>query len=375
MGDTGKLLATIYYDIGGEGSFSSVETLYKIFKKRYPEVKITKKTIREWLNKSYVYLRHKKVVKPRGTRHPTVPILTSNAMEKWDCDTAIFLKSTMPYALVCSDLFTSKLFVQPMKHKMADSTAKAFEKIINEQSEGRIPNFERTDAGGEYAGGAFPKLLKSRKIRHSITDASQKASAAERGIAKLRSKIEKVRTYTGKTDWTSHWREIVKSINETPLSKIQLAPNEINLSNAGYVFQKRYGNYLKRETPKIYSQIPKFPVGSTVRISLTKSSLFQKGSKPSVSAEVFVVREFRSTSPPTYLLSDSDNQPVKAPFYEHELIPTEPDFQLHKRLSKIYKRQVRPSKRFEVTYKEHPPTLHWISETELQQYRTPFQHE
>ena len=62
--DVGKLLASIYYDIAGEGSFSSVETLYKVFKKRYPNVKISKKTIREWLSKSYVHLRHKKIVKP-----------------------------------------------------------------------------------------------------------------------------------------------------------------------------------------------------------------------------------------------------------------------------------------------------------------------
>ena len=125
----------------------------------------------------------------------------------------------------------------------------------------------------------------------------------------------------------------------------------------------------------MYSQTPKFPIGSIVRISLTKSSLFQKGAKHGLSAEIFVVREFRSTSPPTYLLSDSDNRPVGAPFYEYELVAVEPDFESHKRLSKIYKRQSKPTKRYEVTYKEHPPTHHWISEAKLTQYRKPFKHE
>ena len=65
----------------------------------------------------------------------------------------------------------------------------------------------------------------------------------------------------------------------------------------------------------------KLSVGDKVRISKQKV-VFSKGYTPSWTTEIFTVTTVQPTTPTTYLLSDSQGEPVKGAFYKEELAHT-----------------------------------------------------
>ena len=284
MDKLSETLHAIYYNQGGPAALSGINALHKQVEKQLGH-KVSRKKVQEWLNKQYVHLRHKRLRKPKGKRHRTVPIIRTNIHAALDCDLAQFDESKFRYGLTCVDQLSGKAYVMPMVNKSATTTAKAMQRLIDTQAKGKYPSSIRTDRGSEFYG-AFNKLLSDKKVKHNFTDSNQKANYAESFIGKLRSKIEKARTVTGKRDWTQHWQNALSTLNSTPQARTEIAPNDVNESNLGVVFEHKM-EALEKQMNKQKPQTEKFSVGTPVRISLTKSSLFQKSSKPSFSAEVF----------------------------------------------------------------------------------------
>ena len=66
---------------------------------------------------------------------------------------------------------------------------------------------------------------------------------------------------------------------------------------------------------------PKFKVGDYVRISKYKN-IFAKGYTQNWSEEVFVVSKIKNTVPWTFVISDSNGEPIIGSFYEKELQKT-----------------------------------------------------
>ncbi len=85
-----EILASIYYNLEGKPAAftNSVQSLLREARRQNPA--ITAKTVRRFLNDSFVYLKHKNVHKKR---QPTLPIITTNVGLLTDCD-LMFMKGS-----------------------------------------------------------------------------------------------------------------------------------------------------------------------------------------------------------------------------------------------------------------------------------------
>ena len=83
-----------------------------------------------------------------------------------------------------------------------------------------------------------------------------------------------------------------------------MTPNQA-LVREGQVRNNLYGDMLQSsKTVK-----PKFTVGDRVRISKYKSK-FNRGFTPNFTNEIFTITEVLKTSPITYKIKDSENEPM-----------------------------------------------------------------
>ncbi len=213
--------------------------------------------------------------------------------------------------------------------------------------------------------------MSSRHVQHRLAGGNEKAQVAERAIAKIRAQLAKLSTFLGTKDWSANWREALSAANKTPHSRYGIAPGSVDSSLAGTVFLRRYKkHYLNPETHRpLDEQSILFPVGSPVRILVKKSSAFGKGSAPKFSAEVFFVQSVRSTHPVTYLLKDSENEPIIEAFHDYELSHAEPGFEKHKRVRKVHKRK---AKQVQVSFERIPIRMkQWLDQSELKTYKGP----
>ncbi len=113
---------------------------------------------------------------------------------------------------------------------------------------------------------------------HTVTKLKRKAALAENAIRKLRSKIEKAKTFSGRKDvWPRLRNDILKSLNSTPLTnlKIDISPNDVTLSNAGKVFEAKFGDYIRDVETKVQTHV--YQIGDAVRLTLDLGP-FRKGS-------------------------------------------------------------------------------------------------
>ncbi len=145
------LLKSIYYKLGGVGSFGSIENLYR--QAKLIDSKISKKFVKDWLRtSSHVYVRHRpfRVTKQQKK---TIPTIFTNRNISFDCDLAQFISTgnrgrgipNYKYALICCDRFSFKIFAQPIVNKQSGTVSKALQQIIRSQNENVWPAQVRTD--------------------------------------------------------------------------------------------------------------------------------------------------------------------------------------------------------------------------------------
>ena len=140
-----RVLHSVYYGKGGPAALGGLHSVHREAEKRLGR-NLSKKDTWAWLDKQHVYIRHKSIRKPKGTRLNTVPIIRTNT-GFWDCDLAIFDHSRFHYGLLCIDQLSSYTRVQPMYIKSAESTSKAMKQLIETQAAGEYPIAVRTDRG------------------------------------------------------------------------------------------------------------------------------------------------------------------------------------------------------------------------------------
>src|SRR6218665_4020649 len=88
-------------------------------------------------------------------------------------------------------------------------------------------------------------------------------------------------------------------------------------------------NNLNPETIK-----PKFSVGEKVRITKKKTT-FEKDYTPRWTEEVFTVTQVQYTDPPTYKISDYNEEEIQGTFYQQELQKTTQEiFRIEKIITK-----------------------------------------
>ena len=150
------------------------------------------------------------------------------------------------------------------------------------------------------------------------TENEEKASVVERWNRTMKEKMFKYFSANNTRKYIDVLDEMVKSYNETVHSSTKMTPIEASKEmNENKVWLNLYS------IPK-EGKDPKYSVGDKVRITKKKTT-FEKGYTPRWTEEVFTIDEVLRTDPPTYKITDYNDERIQGSFYEPELQKTSQD--------------------------------------------------
>ena len=290
---------------------------------------ITVKRAHEVLQRNLGYTLHK----PRHRRFPTSPMRVFGMDEQWTADLIEVINIAKynqgyRYLLTVVDVFSKYTWVEPVKNKMGKAVTDTMAKILK-HSEGRKPLNLQTDDGKEFYK-TFQALMKQHGIHHFSTSGDTKASVVERFNRTLK-RLYRYFTVKNTLKFVPILQGLVRGYNRSYHQSIQMAPNQVTLTNSADVWETLYGK--KGEVKK-----PSFRVGDRVRLN-KKFRPFKKGYLPGWTEEVFVVRRVCLGKIPTYKVEEWDGSEIKGTFYEQDLQKVSVDDDDLFRIDKIVKKQ------------------------------------
>ena len=215
-------------------SFSGLDKLYRIAKKKFPS--ITRNEIKQWAEANLSYSLHK----PSRRNLKRNKIYAPEIDSLWEADLAVVQdlakeNDGVNYLLVVIDVFSKFLWVRPMKNKNARSLVQAFDSILSEK---RKPEKLRTDKGTEFINKSFQQYLKKQGIQFYTATNEPKAAVVKRVNRTLKSKLYRYFTGVNSLRYIDVLQDIVDSYNNMYHRSIGRAPATVNV---GQVRRKLYG--------------------------------------------------------------------------------------------------------------------------------------
>lgn len=213
------------------------------------------------------------------------------------------------FLLTVIDTFSKYAWVVPLKNKSGPAVKKALATVFDE---GRIPKNLQTDDGTDFYNKDVRTLLEKHKINHYSVYSHLKASIIERWNRTYKTVMWKEFSMNGSYRWIDIAQSLCDDYNNSFHHTIKMKPIDVNKSHEERLLREVF----KIDEPNIVK--PKFHVGQHVRISKYKH-VFEKGYTPNWTTEIFKIAQIRYTNPETYLLTDSQGNPIKGGFYKYEL--------------------------------------------------------
>lgn len=356
-----NILNKIYYDPAHPASYGGLQRLYQAVKKKG----ITKNVVKKWLKSQQTYT----ITRPARRNFKRHHIYVTSLAERWDTDlmdvsdTADANDKTR-FILLCIDLFSRFLWVQPLKNKQGKTVSDALSKILNHT---KPPTVIRHDAGLEYLNANVTRIFKKYKIyNYAVTD-GPKASYAERCIRTLRMKIARYMLHNNTHRYIDVLPELVKSYNNSKHNSTGWAPRSVTDNNTAQVLVDSYALNYKRKRGNV---TPKYKAGQLVRVSHIGSK-FAKESHFLWSTEVFKIKRiFQRKDGPVYELIDLKNNTIGGKFYDYEIQSVDEDADTVYRIDTVLKRRTFRGRRQALVRwwgygSEHDS---WIPESDLFQY-------
>ena len=311
-----QYLSAVYYSPKSPASYYGAERLWDYIKTREDApTNLHRAGVKRWLKEQTTHSIH---TKPQQ-HFTTERIIVEYPDMQWDSD---LLQLTglseyndgYKYLLVCIDLFSRYLWVQPLKSKRTSEVANRFKHVI---SEGRKCEILRTDQGKEFTGTAFQELLKEEGVSHMLAYGAHKASYAERVNRSIEERLYKYFYEKQTFRYIDILEDIIWSYNHTKHSSIGIPPAEVNSVNTPDIYQRVYVPELNKRA----NHRPKhsFQVGDLVRLS-RKESPFDHGYQEHWTEELFRVIQSLPSHPPRYKVQDLTDEVIKGSFYEEELL-------------------------------------------------------
>lgn len=330
-----NIIESVYSDSQGGASYSSSEKIQKEIKRRF-NIHVNLSIIQAWLDRNLTYALHRRALKT-FERNPT---LTTFLDDQWQIDLMFMpdLKLDFNAVLVCIDLASRYVWLEPVKTKSGADVTRAMSEIFKRSSP-RKPVRIQGDKGTEFYNKEFLAMLKKEGIAEFFSSHSvHKAAVVERVIRTLKEKIYRMidSTIQYQDQWPTLLQRVAHAYNNTYHDSIGMRPIDVTASNVGTVLWSLYGKYWYKDRKW---KTPKFEIGDYVRVSSNKHA-FQKGYKGKWREEVFKVCKIKYGLPHNvYLLEEWDGTPVDGIFYPYELakVYEAPD-QLF-RVEKILKRR------------------------------------
>jgi len=212
------------------------------------------------------------------------------------------------YLLTVIDVFSKYGWIVPLNDKSGKSTAAGFMKIF---TSGRKPGKVWVDKGREFYNTDVKKLVELYS-----TENEEKSCVVERWNRTMREKMFKYFTANSTRRYIDVLNEMVNSYNNTRHSSIKMTPAKASLkANEKTVWMNLFGNEIHKAIK------PKFSIGDKVRIT-KKKNIFGKGYTPRWTEEIFTISTIQYTDPPTYKITDANDEEIQGSFYEQELQKT-----------------------------------------------------
>ena len=216
----------------------------------------------------------------------------------------IFALKRKKYLLVCVDVFSRFVRVQPMKSNYSTDAVVAFKKKLRKKS---MPAKVWVDQGTEFIG-ELRKFCTEKKIKNYSTRSETEAAVAERAIKSLKNIIylymeENGDKYMRKMD------SFLKTMKTRVNRSAGKAPKTVTNKDFMSIFYRNPINQYKRR---------RFKVGENVGIS-KKDIPFRKGYKSQFTSEIFKIVKIATFRPPTYNLCREQGDEILGKFYEQEL--------------------------------------------------------
>jgi len=156
--------------------------------------------------------------------------------------------------LICVDIFSRSMYVEPLESKEPTEVAAAFEKILHRARErktvvkgktgGRSSEVREitTDLGQEFKG-LFADMLQRRGIAHTFKESINTLAIVDAAIRTLKDMIARAMTDEGSDSWLAVLPSVVEAYNSNSHSGIMnAAPNEVKSSPAlQYELEKQSG--------------------------------------------------------------------------------------------------------------------------------------
>ena len=345
-----EFLSALYYDPLNPAGYVGLDKLWNVVKSDNPH-NLSKKYVRDWLNEQDSYKRHK----PPPLNFPRERIVMSYMDQQWDADIMDMSKFSKfnngyKYIAVFIDIFSRYAWVEIMKTKKPTEMVNVMKNVF---SEGRKPEYLRTDKGSEYTGIAIKTYMRSKQIKHFTTVNVIHASYAERFIRTLKGKLYRYFTKQNTYKYINILQDLVDSYLDTVHNTTGYKPSSINHENEQEIYEKLYlPVQLKIEAKQIKY---KYSVGDYVHLSVERRT-FHKGYKDSYTQEIFVISRRIRSDPPRYKVKDLLDEEIEGTCYEAELQPTKYSddmvFPIEKVLYYVTKNKVRMAK---VRWQGYPP--------------------
>lgn len=292
-----RLLKGLY--TSGPAAYGSVKNLAKASN-------LSKKKVREFLHSNNAYTQYHIAYR----NFPRLYVVAKSVNEIWCMDLAMMDKlapqnSNVKYLLVCVDILSRFVRVQPMKDKTALSTKNAFVRMIEK---GDSPKKVWTDDGSEFKG-VFKSLCTTLGIVAYHTYSTKKAAYAERAIRSLKNIMYRYLEENSSFKYLPKLQSFVKIMNTRENRSIKMAPANVTNRDALRIINSR--------VPEKYTA--SFRVGDYVRAA-KKDEVFRKGYKPQFTREIYQIKAIVTTNPVTYQLTDKHKRPLPGKYYEKQLI-------------------------------------------------------
>ena len=159
------------------------------------------------------------------------------------------------YFLLAIDVFSFKIFVEPLQDKTADAVLKALNIIFRQFKQ---PIYEiQADRGKEFLGKLDKKFFQEHKVIFSPKYGKNKASFAEYGILLVKKKLYLLLRSQMKHTWVAFLPKVVESLNNTPLKRLgYLTPNSIHNEASSVLVRnaKKKYNILEYKLPTYQEQ-------------------------------------------------------------------------------------------------------------------------
>ena len=136
-----------------------------------------------------------------------------------------------------------------------------------------------------------------------------KSVVAERFIRKLKNKLYKHMTATGKNVCYDVLDDVVNEYNNTKHNTIKMKPKDVRNDNKSVNIDEHN------------EESARYNLGDRVRISNFKN-IFAKGYTPDWSREIFIVNKINDTVPYTCNLKDLNEEEIIGSFYDREFQKT-----------------------------------------------------